>query len=133
MPGLVADAVGIPPRVGKMETEAPRVLPQPAKFRSPGKALVQVLPAGRTDVERPAGVMLAATRRGDKKQNFPDAPARRQFLANDFGLSRDAAEARDRPQRDAVLHRGVLPPPPRGGGTWPEFDPRAVAIADVGP
>lgn len=132
MPRLIADAVAVFPRVRETETEAPGVPRQPHEFPGAGKPRIEVGVAGRRDVEGAAGVMLAATRRGDEPQDVADASARGQFFADDSGLPGDAAETGDGQQRDAVICGRRVHPSPRRRGARREPDRATIGIAPDG-
>lgn len=95
MPRLVADAMAIAPWVGQSETKTPGMPGEPLEFPGARKTRVKLGVAGRADVERAAGVMFAATRRGDEPQDVADAFACGQLFADYSGLPCDAAETGD--------------------------------------
>src|SRR6478736_3025063 len=102
VPRLVIDAVWVTTRVGKPETEVPGVFLQPAERRSAGEGGFQRQVSGRTEVERPAGVMLAAARHGADAEDGFDRLAAGEFAADDQRLARDAAEGGKRQQLHVV-------------------------------
>ncbi len=108
MPGLVANAVSVFFRVGKMEAKFRRVLFQPAMFDRSRKTLREFQMIRRPNVERTSGVMFAATRRCDRLENFTDGNPSYEFLSDNFCLPRNAAESGDWNQRDVIVRRSSL-------------------------
>jgi len=107
MPRLVTDAMAVAARVGKVKPKLARAPAQPAIRRGAREMFVELDVLRRTDVERAPRVVFAEARRGDEAKDAVDGAAGREFLADEFGLPRDAPKTRERQQHDAVVRRGV--------------------------
>ena len=90
VPRFVGDTLGIAPRIRKVETEFAGMFFQPAKLGRPGETFLQIGVPGRTEVERVARVMLAATGHGVYPENVRDPLAVGQFATDDESLARHA-------------------------------------------
>ncbi len=89
--------------------------------------------ARRADVQRVAAVVFAEPRCGIHLQDLCHAQAARQLPFEDAQLVGMAAEAGDRVQRNSVLCRVQLHPPPalRGATAQPQWAGEAVATGEV--
>ena len=76
-----------------MKAEPDRVTLQPAKLGRPGKRNLQGEVIGRTQIEGPAGVVLAATGPGAYAKDGLDALAGGELAPDDGGLTGDTAES----------------------------------------
>jgi len=117
MPRFVGDALPVVPWVGEVKPELPGVPLQPAKFPRACEGGFQFQVSRRPEIERPTGVVLAASRHSAHAEDILDALAARELAPDDGGLSRDAAKRRQRSQGYANCSRGGLhfSPSLRGG------------------
>src|SRR3954469_9225271 len=108
MPRLVADAGRVFLRIRKMETKTRRVGPQPPELCRAAEAFIEIGVLRRADVQRPAGVVFAATRRGDDQKDMRERFAAREFVADDFRLPSDAAKPGERQKCETIAGCGGL-------------------------
>ena len=96
--------------IGEAKPEPRGVRLQPPKRGGPGKRGVEFGGNRRANINRPPGVVLAATGSGDQLEDFGEGFAGREFCPDYLDLTGNAAKPRQRQQSDAV---------PRGGGAHP--------------
>ena len=100
VPRLVSDAVGIVAWERKVKTKRRGLVRKPGEGGGEGEAFGERRIVGRGDVDGAAGVVFAVAGRSDEGENLIDGAASGEVRADDFGLTGDAAEARDGDERE---------------------------------
>src|SRR6185312_16465224 len=103
VPRLVRDPVVVVAWIGQMKPVTSRVARQPRESGGAFEFFLECGEAGRGEVDRAAGMVLAVARRGADAQDLVDRQSAREFAFEDSELVFDRAEGGDGLQFDAVL------------------------------
>ncbi len=117
MPGLVADAVGIPTRVGHRKTKRAGAAAEPAERRRASERFFDAHVFRSANIDRASGMVFTEARRCDVAENVVERATGSEFASDEQRLATHATEAREREEGDAVSRGGVPHPAPSGGGT----------------
>jgi len=112
----------VPARVGHDEAEFSGVAAEPAEGGGTRETVFDRNVGGIADVDGTAGVVLAETRGGDEAEDVGERATMGEVATDDAMLARDAAEAREGDQRDAIGGSGGVHALPSGGGAAGETD-----------
>lgn len=117
VPGLVADAVGIPTRVGHVKTKRAGAAAEPAERRRASERFFDAHVFRGANIDCASGMVFTEARRCDVAENVVERATGGKFTADEQRLATHAAEAREREEGDAVSRGGGPHPAPSGGGT----------------
>lgn len=109
-------------RVGHDEAEFSGATTEPAEGGGAVETVFDRNVGGIANVDGAAGVVLAETRGGDEAEDVRQGATFGEVSSDDAILARDAAEARERDQRDAVGGSCCVHALPSGGGAAGQTD-----------